>query len=121
MLKQVEVVQLDPLRLDKLYRDLGETAAENVVCRALEELAVRLSHIERCSREGRIKDLQKSARSLIVIADQIGMGLVSCVTRDVLHCVESGDQIALGATLSRLVRIGERSLSEIWEVSYPVI
>lgn len=121
LLKQIEAVQLDSDRLEELYKELGEAGAEDVVCRALEELAVRLSHAERCWREGRIGDLQKSARSLIAISDQIGMHLLSHVARDVMRCAGAGDPVAMAATLSRLIRIGERSLSEIWDVSYPAL
>lgn len=116
LLKQDEVVRLDGDRLEALYAQLGETGAENVVCRALEELAVRLSHTERCYREGRTADMRKSARSLVAIADQIGMRMLARVARDVTDCVDAGDHIALAATLSRLLRIGERSLSEVWEL-----
>ncbi len=116
LLKQNEVVQLDPVRIEALYDQLGERGAEDVVCRALEELAVRLSHTERCYRERREADMRKSARSLVAIADQIGMQMLGRVAGDVTHSIDSGDQIALAATLSRLLRIGERSLSEIWEL-----
>ncbi len=116
LLKQNEAVHLDPDRLAELYDQLGETGAENVVCRALEELAVRLSHTERCYREGRLSDMRKSAHSLCAIADQIGMVLLSRVACDVTRCTDGCDRVALAATLARLLRIGERSLSEIWDL-----
>ena len=116
MLMQNEVVRFDLDRLEDLYDQLGERGAENVVCRALEELAVRLSHTERCYRERRTDDMRKSARSLIAIAEQIGMGMLAQVARDVTDCIDAGDAVALGAVLARLLRIGERSLSEVWEL-----
>jgi len=116
MLKQDETVRLDPDRLEELYVQLGEAGAEDVVCRALEELAVRLSHTERCYREGREADLHKSARSLVAISEQIGMGTLARAASNVVACVDRGDPVALAATLARLLRIGERSLSEIWEL-----
>ncbi len=97
-----------------LHLQLGEAGAEDVVCRALEELAARLSHTERCYREARLPDMRKSARSLIAIAEQVGMQLLANVARDVTLCVDDGDQIAVAATLARLLRIGEHSLSEVW-------
>ena len=107
---------LDQDRLQALYSELGDVGAEDVVCRAMEELAVRLSYAEKLSRRGDYKDMQKVVRSLIAIADQIGMNSLARVARDVCDCVEAGDEVALGATLSRLVRIGERSLSAIWDL-----
>ena len=116
VLKQDEVVRLNSDRLEELYVELGEAAAEDVVCRALEELAVRLSHIERCHSEVRLADMRKSARSLVAIADQIGMYMLSRVAADVAACVDGRDLVAVAATLSRLLRIGERSLSEVWDL-----
>lgn len=116
MLKQDECVRLDPDRLDVLFDQLGETGAEDIVCRALEELAARLGHAERCYRERRIADMRKSSRSLIAIADQIGMSLLARVAADVTASIDAGDHVALAATFARLLRIGERSLCEIWDV-----
>ncbi|MCZ4352217.1 hypothetical protein O4H61_06770 [Roseovarius aestuarii] len=115
-MKQDEVVGLNSDRLEELYVQLGERGAENVVCRALEELAVRLSHTEKCHREGGDADVQKTARGLVAIAEQIGMQMLARVAADVAVCAGKGDAVALAATMSRLLRIGERSLSEIWDI-----
>lgn len=113
---QVETVRLDHGRVESLYRQLGETGAEDVICRAIEELAVRLAHCERLWRKGRLEDLRKSARSLIAIADQIGMTTLSRVAGDVTRTIDAQDAAALGATLCRLMRIGERSLTAVWDL-----
>ena len=116
MLSQNETVRLDPDRLQTLYDQLGEAGAEDVVCRAMEELAVRLSMTERYFRQQRHSDMRKAARSLTGIADQIGMNTLSRVAGDVTNCIDARDDVALSATLSRLLRIGERSLTEIWDM-----
>jgi hypothetical protein len=116
MLKQNEAVRLNAGRLEELYVQLGEAGAEDVVCRALEELALRLSHTERCHREGRLDDMRKSARSLVAISDQIGMQLLARVAADVTASADNHDMVAVAATLSRLLRIGDSSLSEVWEM-----
>ncbi|QGX97159.1 hypothetical protein EI983_02235 [Roseovarius faecimaris] len=116
LLEQREAVKLDSNRLEELFLLLGEASAEDVVCRALEELAARLSHTERCYRELRFDDMRKSARSLIAIAEQIGMQMLANVAQDVTRCIDHGDGTALSATLSRLLRVGECSLSEIWDL-----
>ncbi len=107
---------MNPDRLEELYSKLGEAGAEDVVCRALEELAVRLSQTELSHREGCSADMRKAARSLVGIADQIGMHMLSRVAADVVACADAHDPVAVAATLSRLMRIGERSLSEIWDL-----
>lgn len=116
VLAQDEMVRLDADRLQALYDQLGESGAEDVVCRAMEELAVRLSMTERLFRQDRYDEMRKSARSLTGIAEQIGMNSLARVARDVIHCIDARDAVALSATLSRLLRIGERSLTEIWDM-----
>ncbi len=110
-----ESVQVDQERLGALYMQLGEAIAEDVVCRAMEELALRMAQCERLYRENRLSELRKNARSLIAIADQIGMSSLGRVAGDVTLCVDDNDEVALAATLSRLLRIGERSLTAIWD------
>ncbi len=115
-LVQCETVRLDPDRLDGLYHQLGETGAGDVVCRAIEELAVRLTHCERLWRQQDCEGLRKTARSLIAIADQIGMTALARIAADVTDVIDSDDGAATGATLFRLLRIGERSLTAVWDL-----
>lgn len=110
-----EIVRLEPDRLVELCLQMGERGAEDVVCRAIEELALRLGKCERLWRAQDRAGLCKCARSLIAIADQIGMTTLARVAQDVTDCADSQDPAALGATLSRLMRIGDRSLSTVWE------
>lgn len=116
ILAQSEAVRLDADKLEALYAQLGDVSAEDIVCRAMEELAVKLAQSERLYREGRRADMRKTARSIAAIAEQIGMLMLSRVAKQVTECIESSDEIALAAVLARLVRIGERSLTEIWEL-----
>ena len=111
-----ERVDIDHDRLGALYTEMGNIGAENVVCRAMEELALRMSHCDRLHRCGEMDDLRKSVRSLIAISDQIGMVLLANVARDVMACIDKSDRVALAATLARLMRIGEGSLVAIWDL-----
>lgn len=116
VLTQEEPVRLDPDRLSELYARLGDAGAEDVVCRAMEEIAVRLSHTERLYRQERLREMCKSARSLVAIAEQVGMNALARVAGDVTDCIDAEDTVALAATLSRLLRVGERSLTAIWDL-----
>lgn len=115
-IKPLEAVSVDHDRLGALYKQLGEASAEDVVCRAMEELALRLSHCDRLFRQSDKGELRKSARSLIAIAEQIGMSAVSRVAGDVTNCIDTKDDVALAATLQRLMRTGEGSLTAIWDI-----
>lgn len=114
-LEHKETVRLDPDQLSGLYRQLGDKNALDVLCRTVEELAVRLSNCERFWRQRDWAGLRKCARSLVAIADQIGMVALARVAGDVAQTVDTGDAVATGATLSRLIRVGEKSLTVIWD------
>jgi len=114
-LERAETVRLETEKLDNLFRQLGEACAEDVLCRAVEELAVRLTQCERLWRQHEHAALRKSARSLIAIADQIGMSALARVAGDVTQTIDSGDDVAIAATLFRLIRVGETSLMAVWD------
>ncbi|OWU85799.1 hypothetical protein ATO6_02500 [Oceanicola sp. 22II-s10i] len=116
VLERREKVRLDTDRLVALVRELGAVEAEDMVSRSMEELAVRLSFTERQFRHGKRIEMRKSARALVGIADQIGMNAVARVAGDVIACADRGDETALAAVLARLMRIGEGSLTAIWDL-----
>lgn len=114
-LEHKESVRLDADQLSGLYRQLGDKNALDVLCRTVEELAVRLSNCERYWRQREWADLRKCAKSLVAISEQIGMTALARVAGDVAHTVDAGDAVAAGATLGRLIRVGERSLTAVWD------
>ncbi|WP_298916815.1 hypothetical protein [uncultured Roseobacter sp.] len=111
-----ETVHVDQDRLGALYAELGEAAAEDVVCRAMEELALRLSHCSRLHSAANYDELRKCSRSLIAIAEQIGMHVLARVSADVINAIDATDGPAIAATLARLIRTGEQSLTAIWDL-----
>ncbi len=111
-----EQVRLDPERLSTLYHQMGEANAEDVVCRAVEEMAVRMARCEKYWREGNWPGLRKDVRSLVAIANQVGMTRLSCVALDVTTAIDNNDAVAAAATLARLLRVGERSLTAVWDL-----
>jgi len=111
-----EQVRLDSDRLAELYVQLGEIGAQGVVCRAMEELTTRLVKINESYQSNKARELRKGAKGLIGIAEQIGMQRLAKVARDVCNCVDQNDPLALGATLARLQRIGDGSLTAVWDL-----
>lgn len=116
MLRQTETVALDRGRLGDLYQQLGPASAENVLCRTLEELALRMTQLDRSHAAGNHDAMRKSAKLLSAIADQIGMDTLARVSRDLIGCIDAGDGIAIAAVLARLIRSGESSLTAIWDL-----
>jgi len=116
MLAYEEGIRLDQDRIEELYRQMGDEGAEDVVCRALEEIAVRMSYANKLYRRDDLVEMRKCVRSLSKIAEQVGMIALSRVARDVCTCIDQEDAVALAATVSRLARTGERSLTAIWDL-----
>lgn len=120
-LMRTETVHLDRGRLQMLYRQMGDTGAETVITRACRELAARLL---RCDRLWRLEDwgaARKCARSIIAIAEQIGMGDLARVARDVTIAADQRDPIAVAATQARLQRVGRASLRAVWRLRGVVV
>lgn len=115
-IRPIEHVSVDHDRLGTLYVQLGEAGAEDVVCRALEELAQRLGACDLMFRDAQWTELRKNVRSLIAISEQIGMNALARIAADVTGCIDRGDGTAVAATLSRLIRVGERSLTAVWDM-----
>ncbi|MGB0439727.1 MAG: hypothetical protein ACPGFC_06435 [Paracoccaceae bacterium] len=121
MVEQVTVLpvheraRLDNDQLLYLNTHLGTDVAEDVICRALEELVVRLSMIERAFGQRDRPTLRKHARALASVARQIGMVGLTSVAGDVTRCLDDGDDTALAAIIMRLIRVGEASLTAIWD------
>ena len=111
-----EVARLDADRLQHLVEEYGEPGAERFVGRALEAIAVRLSKAERAWRRGDSVRLCQGARELSDIAGQIGLPSLQRVAMDVSRVAIAGDSAALGATVARMVRLGESSLMAAWEL-----
>lgn len=115
-LRPLEGVSVDQNRLGALYAEIGAADAEETICRAMEDIAKRMGDCDTYYRTGKLKPLRTTALGLVETADQIGMHGLARVAQDVVICLEARDEIALTATLSRLIRIGERSLIAMWEL-----
>lgn len=111
-----ESVRLEARVLGELYLELGEAGAQNVVARAMEDLAQRLTDAEQMYRDGDFLALRKTVRAMVAVAEQIGMWSLARRSQDVVACIDAGDPVALAAVLGRLMRIGERSLNAVWDL-----
>lgn len=108
-----EQARLDLEKLEGIFGRLGIAEAEDMVCRAIEELALRMGRIEDVYRSGQRVEMRKNTQALALIADQVGMSLLSRIAEDVVACIDDCDQVALSATFARLARVCEMSLMRI--------
>ncbi|MCU0907263.1 MAG: hypothetical protein MUF73_07420 [Rhodobacteraceae bacterium] len=106
---------IDRDRLRRIYADLDSHAADRVIGRAMEDLAVRLSRAERARRDGDMRRLAREARGAASVADQLGMQQVARIARDLAAVSGTPDTVAIAAVAARLDRMGELCLAAIWE------
>ena len=116
LLKYQERARFDPDRLEQLCRAVGEIQAEHEAANALEKINAALKGIDFLGSPEDKRRLTIRLNALIEASDKIGMSTLGRVARDVRNCSRSGNQNALAATLSRLVRVGERSIHAIFDL-----
>ena len=111
-----EPVRIDLRRLEQIIGELGEATAVQIIGTALEQLALALTRtvaaVERIDHVGVVTHAEQLAR----LAWKVGLVTLAAVAVDVGSCAERRDRAGLAATSARLQRIGNRSLTEIWEV-----
>ncbi|MDO5605244.1 MAG: hypothetical protein Q4G25_08810 [Paracoccus sp. (in: a-proteobacteria)] len=110
-----EAVRFDSGRVQDIVNELGETAAESVIQHALEQMAGAVALLQDATAAGNGHALIAQAERLSRLALQVGLVSLSGVAGDVAICARRGDPVALNATLARVVRIANRSLTEIWD------
>ncbi len=110
-LRPKERVKLDAEPIVAIYRDLGTTAAEQVVTRALSEVALTLAGIAEQVRQHDMADLQRHLRRLQRMAEHLGMVSLGTISTELRLCIERGDATAFAAVWARMMRIAERSLA----------
>ena len=110
-----ERAHLNSDQLSDLNLELGPEEAETVIYRAVEALSVRLAAAHRQSQIPDYKALRASVSGIGNIAHQIGLLSLCHVAHTVVHCIDDGDPVAVSATLARLMRLSEVSLSAVWE------
>lgn len=114
LLTHDEPVRFDPGRVAEMYLEFGEDQAEQMLSAAGEDVAVGLSRLAKLGPHGVLTEIADIAAGLDARAEQCGMVDLARVARDVRGAASQIDIAALGATLARLSRVGDRSLSAIW-------
>jgi hypothetical protein len=106
-----ERVRQDSEPIATIYRNLGTASAEQVVTRALGELALTMAGLAAQVREREMQDLSRQLRRLQRMAENLGMVSLGLVAGDVRECLDRADVTAFAAVWARLVRTAERSLA----------
>ena len=107
-----ETVQFDQKQIRHLFNLLGTKEAQEVLATAMKELAERLSRADALYKAGSWDAFALSVTGLDTIGEQIGMQSLSTASRAVCDALERRDMAATAATFFRLMRIGDRSLTD---------
>ena len=89
-------------------------AAEEIVCRMLEDIAMRLDMLQRGLAAHEFSKMERPAMRIGVVADHIGLTEVSIAAGHVCACLAQEDAIALDATMARLERGFDMAVTEVW-------
>ncbi len=111
VLRPNERVCLNAGPIAAIHRDLGPVAAEQVVNRAMGELALTMAGLAGQVRARDLTDLHRQLRSLQRMAEHMGMTSLGQVSAMVRSCIDSGDATAFSAVWARLIRVAEQSLA----------
>lgn len=107
----IERLRQDAEPIAAIYRNLGVQAAEQVVARALAELA---SVAQEVVQQARLQDataLPRSLRRLQRLSENMGLVSLGSIAQDMALCMGDGDGIAFAAVFARLQRVMERTFS----------
>jgi hypothetical protein len=110
-LRPRETVRQDVEAIAVIYRNLGAPVAEQMVTRALGELALTMAGIAEKVRAQELRDLARQLTRLGRLSADLGLLSLSSVAGDAKTCLERADGTAFSAVWARLLRVAERSLS----------
>ncbi len=94
-----------------IYRNLGAPVAEQMVTRALGELALTMAGIAEKVRAQELRDLARQLGRLRRLAADLGLLTLAAVAGDARICLERAESTAFAAVWARLLRVAERSLA----------
>ena len=110
-LRPREVVRQDVEAIAVIYRNLGAPVAEQMVTRALGELALTMAGIAEKVRAQELRDLARQLGRLGRLAADLGLLTLAAVAGDARTCLERAESTAFAAVWARLLRVAERSLA----------
>lgn len=112
---KIEAVVLDSEQMGYLKRHLGTHGACDVICRAIDELSMGLARVENNAADNDRRAVRNSCKAMKTAANLVGLKTLATVADEALEKIDTSDDVALAAIKARLVRVGQASLSALWE------
>lgn len=107
-------MHFDPSPLMRLFAERDVREAEEIVCRLLEDIAMRLDRLQQALAAHEFDLMGKPAERIGAVAEQIGLTEVAVSAGHVFTCLVQQDGIALDATMARLERGFDLAVTEVW-------
>jgi hypothetical protein len=111
-----ERLRQDAEPIAAIYRNLGVQAAEQVVARALAELAHVMGEVADHVHLRELALLPRNLRRLQRLSENMGLVSLAEIARDAHLCLAANDRIAFTAVWARLQRVAERSFAPVADV-----
>jgi hypothetical protein len=103
--------QHDIEQIASIYRNLSSAAAEQVVARALGELALSMAALAEDIADHQMGDLLRRLKRLDRMAHNLGLKTLSVVCKDLAICLERSDATGFAAVWARLLRVADCTLT----------
>ena len=120
-LRICEGIRLDYRHLDELGATLGLSEAERLVGVTFDELGEVLGDVGAAYRAGDVRAVVARVRGLAEQCERVGLAKVGAVSRAVVATGEAADAAAFAATVARLIRLVETSLTAACEAPDMVV
>lgn len=116
LLKPNERPVCDPDRLVELCVQYGDSAAENIIARCVDQIIEALVDLETTFLDADFDALCIHSEKLSKLSDKIGMKSISRACNDLQNCIDAADDVALSAVFTRIKRLADKSLNHPWDV-----
>lgn len=104
-----EPLSVDSDRLADMFVDLGESRAADLVALSVERLEELMASLDMAAAQVRPDDCLDLVGQIRTLGDSLGLLSLSIAARGVARAVQSGDAVAIAATMARLRRLALRS------------
>lgn len=111
-----ERIIIDSARLEEVFHRLGDRGAEAFVMEAVEAISDLLAEVDGFVRTNALSEIVPRAQQVSRISADIGLTSLARVARDMGIAAQRDDIVSYRAVWERLVRIGDRSLAQVWEL-----
>ncbi|WP_414898891.1 hypothetical protein [Rhodovulum sp. YEN HP10] len=108
-MRQEEPLRLDSERLADMFVDLGEVRASHLIVLSIDRLETLIEGLDLAVGQICPKDCIDLTGQIRALGDTMGMISLSSAARNVARAAQSGDPVAIDATLARLKRVAVRS------------